>query len=95
MGGGFAARPGAGGEFNPSSEVAAEHAKNSIKENRVYVGNLSYDVKYKDLEQFMTDGALDFVAVRLPRGAVRGWRPCACGVCRLGTGRSRGRAGAG
>jgi RNA recognition motif-containing protein len=49
--------PRAGGAFNATSDEAAEHAKNSIKENRVYVGNLSYDVKYKDLEQFMTDGA--------------------------------------
>lgn len=54
----FNPRPG-GAAFNAPVDEAAEHAKNSIKENRVYVGNLSYDVRYKDLEQFMTDGAWD------------------------------------
>lgn len=52
----FNPRPG-GAAFNAPVDEAAEHAKHSIKENRVYVGNLSYDVRYKDLEQFMTDGA--------------------------------------
>lgn len=37
-------------------------SKNSKKENRVYVGNLSYDVKYGDLMEFMRGGGwmMDF-----------------------------------
>ena len=30
--------------------------KHSKRENRVYVGNLSYDVKYRDLIEFMRGG---------------------------------------
>ncbi|CDZ97834.1 rna-binding domain-containing protein [Phaffia rhodozyma] len=48
-----------GGPFNAPSDQAAEHAQRSIKENRVYVGNLSYEVRYKDLENFMMDAGLD------------------------------------
>jgi hypothetical protein len=33
-----------------------EFAKHSKRENRVYVGNLSYDVKYRDLIEFMRGG---------------------------------------
>lgn len=33
-----------------------EFAKVSKRENRVYVGNLSYDVKYRDLLEFMRGG---------------------------------------
>lgn len=33
-----------------------EFAKVSKRENRVYVGNLSYDVKYRDLMEFMRGG---------------------------------------
>ena len=47
-----------GGPFNAPAEEAAEHAARSVREHRVYVGNLSYEVRYKDLEKFMTDGAL-------------------------------------
>jgi hypothetical protein len=43
--------------MNAPAEEAAAHAAVSVRENRVYVGNLSYDVKYRDLEKFMTDGA--------------------------------------
>ena len=45
-----------GGPMNADPEEAAEMAKNSKRENRVYVGNLSYDVKYRDLVEFMRGG---------------------------------------
>lgn len=45
-----------GGPMNADPEEAAEIAKNSKRENRVYVGNLSYDVKYRDLIEFMRGG---------------------------------------
>lgn len=35
---------------------AGEAARRSQKECRVYVGNLSYDVKADHLKEFMTDG---------------------------------------
>jgi hypothetical protein len=40
-------------------------SKNSKKENRVYVGNLSYDVKYGDLMEFMRGGGwmMDFMVL--------------------------------
>lgn len=46
--------------MNADHEEAVEFAKISKRENRVYVGNLSYDVKYRDLLEFMRGG---------------GWRP--------------------
>ena len=45
-----------GGPINAEHEEAVEFAKNSKRENRVYVGNLSYDVKYRDLMEFMRGG---------------------------------------
>lgn len=42
--------------MNAPHEEAAEFAKISKRENRVYVGNLSYDVKYRDLMEFMRGG---------------------------------------
>lgn len=36
---------------------AHEAAQRSKKENRVYVGNLSYDVKWNILKDFMREGA--------------------------------------
>ncbi len=42
--------------MNAPHEEAAEFAKQSKRENRVYVGNLSYDVKYRDLMEFMRGG---------------------------------------
>jgi hypothetical protein len=42
--------------MNADHEEAVEFAKNSKRENRVYVGNLSYDVKYRDLMEFMRGG---------------------------------------
>jgi len=42
--------------MNADAEEALEISKISKKENRVYVGNLSYDVKYGDLMEFMRGG---------------------------------------
>ena len=44
--------------MNVPREEAAEFAKISKRENRVYVGNLSYDVRYGDLMDFMRGGGL-------------------------------------
>jgi hypothetical protein len=44
--------------MNADHEEAVEFAKISKRENRVYVGNLSYDVKYRDLMEFMRGGGL-------------------------------------
>jgi hypothetical protein len=51
-----------GGPINADPDEAAEFSKSSKKENRVYVGNLSYDVKYGDLMEFMRGGGwmMDF-----------------------------------
>ena len=38
--------------------AAAEAAKRSHKENRVYVGNLSFQVRWNDLKDFMREGEL-------------------------------------
>jgi hypothetical protein len=64
--------------MNADPEEAAEMAKNSKRENRVYVGNLSYDVKYRDLIEFMRGGGwgtqlLDFYFSFGPRGQWRFW----------------------
>ena len=45
-----------GGPMNADHEEAVEFAKISKRENRVYVGNLSYDIKYRDLMEFMRGG---------------------------------------
>ena len=42
--------------MNADHEEAVEFAKISKRENRVYVGNMSYDVKYRDLMEFMRGG---------------------------------------
>jgi hypothetical protein len=42
--------------MNAEHEEAVEFAKVSKRENRVYVGNLSYEVKYRDLMEFMRGG---------------------------------------
>lgn len=44
--------------MNAEHEEAVEFAKISKRENRVYVGNLSYEVKYRDLMEFMRGGGL-------------------------------------
>ncbi|KAI7965159.1 hypothetical protein MJO29_003257 [Puccinia striiformis f. sp. tritici] len=38
--------------------AALEASKRSIKENRVYVGNLAFSVKWSDLKDFMREGGL-------------------------------------
>jgi hypothetical protein len=48
-----------GGPMNAPAEEAEAHAKVSKRENRLYIGNLAYDVNYRDLEAFMKPGALD------------------------------------
>lgn len=73
--------------MNAPHEEAVEFAKVSKRENRVYVGNLSYDVKYRDLMEFMRGGGLGnlrlvFRYIRkqrrggLRRGESRGHRRC-------------------
>ena len=47
-----------GGPMNAPHEEAVEFAKESRRERRVYVGNLSYDTKYRDLIEFMRGGGL-------------------------------------
>lgn len=42
--------------MNAPPEEADEMSKTSKRECRVYVGNLSYDVKYRDLMEFMRGG---------------------------------------
>jgi RNA recognition motif-containing protein len=42
--------------MNADHAEAVEFAKLSKRENRVYVGNLSYDVRYRDLIEFMRGG---------------------------------------
>ncbi|KAG5636045.1 hypothetical protein H0H81_009269 [Sphagnurus paluster] len=54
-----------GGPMNADHEEAVEFAKISKRENRVYVGNLSYDVKYRDLMEFMRGGGEDIDRILL------------------------------
>lgn len=42
--------------MNADHEEAVEFSKISKRENRVYVGNLAYDVRYRDLMEFMRGG---------------------------------------
>jgi hypothetical protein len=44
--------------MNAPHEEAVEFSKQSIRERRVYVGNLSYDTRYRDLLEFMRGGGL-------------------------------------
>ncbi|PCH35003.1 RNA-binding domain-containing protein [Wolfiporia cocos MD-104 SS10] len=66
-----------GGPMNAPHEEAVEFAKVSKRENRVYVGNLSYDVKYRDLMEFMRGaGEVLFAEVLVtPTGVSKG-----CGI---------------
>jgi hypothetical protein len=63
--------------MNATHEEAVEFAKISKRENRVYVGNLSYDVKYRDLMEFMRGaGEVLFAEVLVtPTGVSKG-----CGI---------------
>lgn len=62
--------------MNADHEEAVEFAKISKRENRVYVGNLSYDVKYRDLIEFMRGGGfgriIRFLCSFVDKGVVRG-----------------------
>ncbi|KAI5118546.1 hypothetical protein M0805_008486 [Coniferiporia weirii] len=66
-----------GGPINADHEEAMEMSKQSKRENRVYVGNLSYDVKYRDLMEFMRGaGEVLFAEVLItPTGVSKG-----CGI---------------
>ncbi|KAI0821862.1 hypothetical protein BC628DRAFT_1392571 [Trametes gibbosa] len=70
-----------GGPMNAPHEEAVEFAKQSKRENRVYVGNLSYDVKYRDLMEFMRGaGEVLFAEVLVtPTGVSKG-----CGIVEYG-----------
>ncbi|KAL1673693.1 RNA-binding domain-containing protein [Schizophyllum commune] len=63
--------------MNAPHEEAVEFAKISKRENRVYVGNLSYDVRYRDLMEFMRGaGEVLFAEVLVtPTGVSKG-----CGI---------------
>ncbi|KAI0084056.1 hypothetical protein BDY19DRAFT_899142 [Irpex rosettiformis] len=67
--------------MNAPHEEAVEFAKQSKRENRVYVGNLSYDVKYRDLMEFMRGaGEVLFAEVLVtPTGISKG-----CGIVEFG-----------
>ena len=62
--------------MNADHDEAVEFAKISKRENRVYVGNLSYDVKYRDLIEFMRGGG--WGNLRLVFGF---FRSRSCGSC--------------
>ncbi|KAJ7205980.1 hypothetical protein GGX14DRAFT_522510 [Mycena pura] len=66
-----------GGPINADHEEAVEFAKVSKRENRVYVGNLSYEVRYRDLMEFMRGaGEVLFAEVLVtPTGVSKG-----CGI---------------
>ncbi|WWC73826.1 uncharacterized protein I206_107798 [Kwoniella pini CBS 10737] len=67
-----------GGPMNAPQEEAEAHAKVSRRENRLYVGNLAYDVTYKDLSNFMSSagGTVVFSEVlTTPAGQSKG-----CGI---------------
>jgi hypothetical protein len=81
--------------MNADHEEAVEFAKISKRENRVYVGNLSYDVKYRDLMEFMRGGGwgnLRSVFRKIVSSWGRKdvvWPGCGCvvvGECPWGTG---------
>ncbi|KAG8974274.1 hypothetical protein FRC05_007698 [Tulasnella sp. 425] len=63
-----------GGPMNAPQEEASEFAKISKRENRVYVGNLAYDVKYGDLIEFMKPvGEVAFAEIlTTPNGVSKG-----------------------
>ena len=54
--------------MNATHEEAVEFAKISKRENRVYVGNLSYDVRYSDLMEFMRGGGLLLLSLSFSEG---------------------------
>ncbi|KAJ7653345.1 hypothetical protein DFH06DRAFT_1093715 [Mycena polygramma] len=66
-----------GGPMNADHEEAVEFSKVSKREHRVYVGNLSYEVRYRDLMEFMRGaGEVLFAEVLVtPTGVSKG-----CGI---------------
>jgi RNA recognition motif-containing protein len=42
--------------MNAPAEEAEAHAKASVRENRVYCGNLTYSTTYTDLTDYMKEG---------------------------------------
>ncbi len=65
--------------MNATTEEAEAHAKESIKENRVYVGNLSYTTTYKDLEKFCKKGGWIWILFGLGCGVRRFRSGCGWG----------------
>ena len=70
--------------MNAPHEEAVEFAKVSKRENRVYVGNLSYDVKYRDLMEFMRGGGWGNILVFGFWGVWRGVVDVSGGECGRG-----------
>lgn len=69
--------------MNAPTEEAEAHAKISKRENRLYVGNLAYDVNYKDLEKFMRGAGGDVIFSEVlvtPAGQSKG-----CGIVEFAT----------
>ncbi|WRT69833.1 uncharacterized protein IL334_006824 [Kwoniella shivajii] len=67
-----------GGPMNAPQEEAEAHAKVSKRENRLYVGNLAYDVNYKDLSSFMSQAGGNVIfseVLTTPAGQSKG-----CGI---------------
>ncbi|KAJ7458058.1 hypothetical protein B0H11DRAFT_1924970 [Mycena galericulata] len=52
----------------------------SKRENRVYVGNLSYEVRYRDLMEFMRGGGWGIISFLFGPGCGRGCRKIVVGV---------------
>ena len=80
--------------MNADHEEAVEFAKISKRENRVYVGNLSYDVKYRDLMEFMRGGGwgnlrLDIFSSHGKGGLAFGCRSCKSVLLKLARFRDR------
>lgn len=69
--------------MNAPHEEAVEFAKVSKRENRVYVGNLSYDVKYRDLMEFMRGGGLGIIQLSFRCFLEVGTEAARRGSCRL------------
>jgi hypothetical protein len=68
--------------MNADHEEAVEFAKISKRENRVYVGNLSYDVRYKDLIEFMRGGGWGIIFSLFSVSSCCGHSECAAAVGR-------------
>lgn len=60
--------------MNADHEEAVEFAKVSKRENRVYVGNLSYEVKYRDLIEFMRGGGWGITVFSIFQSCGKKWQ---------------------